>query len=77
MRIPEVVQATEDPGAIVGVPVIMTDGRYLCYSCFQDCEGGELECWMPGDEANYPCQCDGCGLTLLHESQRAFTRPVA
>jgi hypothetical protein len=56
---------------IVGVPVILKDGRVVCYSCAQDHDwADEVETWMPADAENYPVECEECGQVLIHESQR-------
>lgn len=55
---------------IVGCPVIARDGRLLCYSCYQDDDTAELDCWLSDDVENYPCRCEACGQVLIHESQQ-------
>ena len=45
-------------------PVIMVDGRILCYSCYQEDDTAKLDMWMPKDRENYPQECDNCGLIM-------------
>lgn len=52
------------------VPIDTTDGRILCYSCYQDDDTAELEMWMPDDPDNYPEECDNCGLLMTWPGAR-------
>lgn len=62
----------EPPGPpITGSPVILKDGRLLCYACAQDHDWqAEVEGWMSADVENYPVTCEECGQVIVHESQQ-------
>lgn len=47
------------------IPVVMFSGKILCYECYQNCETDRLHYWLPEDAANYPIDCEECGLTCL------------
>lgn len=55
-------------------PVVMEDGRLLCYSCYQDDDTAELSFWLPYQTDNFPCECETCGLKMYHEDQEPVSK---